>query len=230
MLRSILMAILVVSCVAINVHSHCHETVPCEEPEDRMLGSHYWENNNNNTASMQCNDTFPGNMPLPSVEAPDAAEEWSSVSFMGDTIPFNISITGTTTARAGNNDWLSCIGYDGDPDQRDSWLAYCQRWRYANSDRIKEADIVLNYYIDWDYHGSTDSSEYCLLQVITHEMGHVAGLLDVYYYDGYETNEWNCPEYAHYTMQGYGQPDWHTPESLACEDMYVLDIKYSDDD
>ena len=230
MVRNIIATSLAVFCIATFVYAHCHDTKWCEEPEERMLGTHYWENDNNNTATMRCNDSYPNNMKTPSVDAPDAAAEWSSVSFQGNTIPFNITIVGTTTQRAGENDWNSCIGYYGDPDMEDNWVAFTQRWRYANSDRILEADISLNYYLPWNYHGYTSEDEYCLLQVITHEMGHVVGMLDVYYYVGYEENEWNCSEYEHYTMQGYGAPNWHDPESLACEDKYVLDIKYSDDE
>ncbi len=92
---------------------------------------------------------------------------------------------------------------------------------------MTEIDIMLNKYYDWDLHGSTSSTEVCLLNVLMHEMGHGAGL-DHVEYDPDDPNQGhgNCSEWAHYTMRAGSAENEHDKETLSCEDKWALLYTY----
>ena len=92
---------------------------------------------------------------------------------------------------------------------------------------MKEVDIAFNYYFDWTTHSNNTSGKYCIKDSATHEMGHAAGLDDVYYYSDRTSGEGNCPHWERYTMHGWSAgPNTHGAESLECEDKWALWRKY----
>ena len=83
-----------------------------------------------------------------------------------------------------------------------------------------EADMVLNYNLDWEQHGQTSDYEYCIRNTATHEFGHYVLLWDL-------LPSHNCSEYERYTMWGRNM-GWNThgKESLECEDKWAVEYMY----
>ena len=98
----------------------------------------------------------------------------------------------------------------------------------ATGNRIDEVDIGLNYYKAFRNHAQAVGTTYiCLREIVVHELGHMAGLEDVYFDpDPNAPADRKCHDYEHYTMNGDYVAGDHFRESLRCEDKYALDQKY----
>lgn len=228
---AVVISFFVVLFAPVMAYSHCHNDAAYEHP-NTVRGNLVWPPEIKNDQGIyeiefQVNKDYPGK---PSLETPaqDAAREWSERSFLGRTIKWKTVYDGRASI-----DHLDALALDDI-----NIVAWYNLKRtgppakariYHSGNRINEVDVVLNYYYDYTNHANAGSypAYYCTLDVLCHEFGHQAGLMDVYYEPSGSDNKKWCTHYQHYTMNGTSPGGEHFRETLRCEDKYALDQKYS---
>lgn len=215
------------------VYSHCHNDG--EGPEDPSIvkGDKKWPTSRKIPGTniyeiyWYLNPTYP-NKPSLSPDAGDAADAWSEIRFRNKIINFQYYLDDTTSrSPEQNRDNVNVVGYGRLSGGREDPAAAVAAIRYIVSTKlITEVDIIVNYYKDFTPHSVSEATKHCLLDVLTHEFGHMAGLKDVYYDPDEDPSPTNSPDYDHYTMNGEGVVNEHFRESLNCEDKYALEDKY----
>ncbi len=218
---------LAIACMPIIAYSNCHNTEDCEDVS-QVTGFIYWDEPNGNVVNYLVNTTYnPNNKPSLSPDVIGAGSTWSGLEYDDNDIEFSAVCNGTTTAKAGTVDNQNVVSWKGFPDGEDDDLAYADITIWPNQGmRIKEIDILFNYYQPFDQHGNVGTGEHCIANVAAHEFGHFAGLRDVYYDPEREENSTNCSQYTEYTMFGYASTFEHKKETLECEDIYALYLHY----
>ena len=215
-------------------YAHCHNDGRGPETNTQVRGTLLWPASRKIPSThiyeipWRLNTRIYNNRPGLSPDATDAADAWSAVEFENKLINFQFKYDGITNLRPENNsDSRHVVGYANlGPHNRT--IAYC--YPRASGNTFWEFDIVLNYYKPFKKHGNwTTPLWHCLLEVLTHEFGHAAGLDDVYFKPHpVPVTTYNAPDRAHYTMNGTFTRGTHFRESLACEDKYALRAKYGD--
>ncbi len=206
----------------IAVDADCHDSMDCEDIS-QVVGFLYWDESDD--IPYYVNNSYPNNMPYLSTDVNAAAAEWNGVADEVD-VPFGLDYEGETTKKADIEDGTNTVGYRGLTGHESDYLAVTQLWTYQFSYRIKEADIIYNYYHSFDTHTNVDSSEYCIQNIAAHEWGHFAGLRHVNYKSHLPISNTNCPEYVHYTMFATAGTGEHIKESVSCEDELALKDHY----
>ena len=201
------------------VWAHCHndqdhDGADCEEPFQHLITGKKWKWLENHTVEYYINPDKPHpGLPHISTDIRAAAETWSGIEINAQYVAFYLDDVGFASILPEADDGESIVGwYDLDADNPD-FTANADITVQANTNRIIEADIQLNYYSPFTTHANANNTTYCLRNTLTHEFGHWLGLGDV-------RPQHECAEYQHYTM-------WQTPvkvncdkESLSCEDIW----------
>ena len=161
---ALLMIIAVIATVSISdiVYSHCHNTVPCEQVQSRVVGSKYW-NSVDMPILWYLNPTKP-NMPSLTDDVTAMASAWSNIEYNDDTIPFRLGNGIITTAEPfpttpDNNNvvgWADVGSNPGSP-LAETRIRYWQSFR-----EIIEADIGFNYYKSWKKHANAANGYFCI--------------------------------------------------------------------
>ncbi len=229
MIRKIAVAVLFTLAISVMVYAHCHNTLYCEHVVTHLCDM-YWDEPYNNTVHYSINVVYQPDTQDPNLGNGDitaASALWENLLYQGIRIPFNPKIAPGTAATTERKSEVM------DDHNVVSWLSIRDHTIKArttawpdpdNEDRIVEADIAFNYYINFSAHADigNNSGHYCLKAIAAHEFGHFAGLL--------HAKDMYCDsEYSRYTM-------WHRPstgttgcawESLECEDKYALHHTYT---
>ena len=228
--------------LSITADATCHDTYDCEDVTTSVAGHYRWPPGNSNVW-YYINPTHEKGADDPDMTADvkAAAAKWNYIVFgqkngQDNTIPFGVRFKDTTSSHRADNigDGKNTVGWHclGQPED-EADLGWYRRRVNLSTGYIIECDIMINPYYDWDLHGNTSSSEHCLLNTLTHEFGHLAGLEDVEYNPNNQSGEGNCPAWVDYTMHTGASANEHDQEDLACEDKYALAYVYDalpDDD
>ena len=215
-------------CGAYWIWAHCHNSETCEDLPRDVLTPLKWKPGTR--VSYHINTSYRPGTDLPPIAANvnSAAGLWNAATYNGNDIPeFNLYYAGTTTRKPAMNGTLEGV--------RDQWNVVgwthqlhgtqfgAQVWTWRDpidNTKIVEQDCGLNYYLDWDDHGDTSSTELCVKNVMAHEFGHFVHLNDA------PENVCNVT-YKEYTMCCKTKPDEHKKESLECEDIWALYKTYN---
>ena len=195
--------------------THCHDDVACEDLVGDVVGRYKWLNSM--PLDYWVSRDYADSMPALYHDIVSASNAWSRIAWEDGRIDFELRYRGgCDESPGGNDDDKNVVGWGALGE--DEWGA-CRMWVYNSNNRIVEADVILNYYKDWEKHGYTSNPpKYCIRNTAAHEFGHFAGLTDVYS---------ACTEYERYTMYGRNTgKNTHGKESLECEDKWSLDYKY----
>lgn len=210
---------------AFAAYPDCHDTADCEDVEEYVVGDYYW--GTHEETYRYYIDPDKSGMPSLTADVDAAADNWDRILFKGARLNFATHNKGRTTRDAGVEDGVNVISWEDLGDEDDDPLGLAYRWAFIGTYLLKEVDIAFNYYHDWATHANRQSGKYCIRNTATHEMGHAAGLDDVYYYPSEPSGEGNCPHWERYTMHGIsGGPNTHNKISLECEDKWALWRKY----
>lgn len=211
------------------VTADCHDSEPCEKVNLRLRKNMRWEKPYNNSVEYYINNTSHSGMPDLVEDTLEAAKLWTNVLYKGARIPFTPVYRGLTTKLAAEDNHLgqptadnqNTVGWKGLGNKPKSPLAVTVTWTYIiRTDRIKEADICVNYYQALEIHRLCSSLEWCLRAVMAHEWGHFTGLEHV---TKEQAKADNClSEYSRYTMyKDIVTKGNHDAESLECEDLWA---------
>lgn len=214
-------------------HSHCHNNG--SGPEDPMIvrGNKVWPPEKKNSDGVYeivvwVNNIYrprPAGNPSLSPDCGDAGEIWSEIEFQGSEIKFKYNMNESHQFYANVKDNRNVMAYMC-MGRHNPTIAFTYHVN-VDGNRINELDVGFNYYKDFKKHGQS-GLYYRIKEIAVHELGHVAGLEDVYYDPDLPVSRTNSPDYAHYSMNGhFPSKNTHWRESLNCEDKYALDQKYS---
>ena len=165
---------------AFAAYPDCHDTADCEDVEEYVVGDYYW--GTHEETYRYYIDPDKSGMPSLTADVDAAADNWDRILFKGARLNFATHNKGRTTRDAGVEDGVNVISWEDLGDEDDDPLGLAYRWAFIGTYLLKEVDIAFNYYHDWATHANRQSGKYCIRNTATHEMGHAAGLDDVYYY------------------------------------------------
>ena len=192
--------LIVAALMPVDVQSHCHTTKSCEKAEKHLTSKQRWDRPGDKVKYWVNQSTFPG-LPEMDPDVHDAAATWTDISFNNQRVRFKLKYAGDVTRTPGYKDGWSVVGWGriSDPDFDDIAPAETMTWHVNGSEdrEITEQDLIFNYYFDYAAHDLNNVSQWCLLQVATHEFGHWIRLYDVG--DEVPPDDY-CSEYEHYTM------------------------------
>ena len=169
--------------------THCHDNVDCEDLAFDLVSGNKWKKSM--PIRYWISRDFSDSMPALYNDVVAASNAWTSIWFDGDNVDFRLSYQGACDESPDEEDQKNVVGWGVLPANK---AGKARLWIIHSQQKIVEADMILNYYLNWDYHNQTDNTEYCIRNTATHEFGHFLGLLDVYN---------TCTEYSRYTMYGY---------------------------
>ena len=94
------------------VYADCHDTVPCEQVEQRVKGHMYWPPIVRHNVSFQVDPDFSGKPNLLD-DVEEAAEKWSRIEYKGGDIDISFTYNDTPTSLdAGNEDDKNVISWE----------------------------------------------------------------------------------------------------------------------
>ncbi len=231
-ISAFVISLFVVLFLPVMAYSHCHNDASYENPMT-VRGNKVWDPaiiNDDDIYEVEYRvnsdrDGEPGLL----TDTKKAAKAWSKISFQNRTIAFQYTYAGRTDISEDDifsSDDKNIVGWSSKLGGRQGKVASAGIWAVGN--RIVEVDIGLNYYKDFTSHANRAANPgyFCLRDVLAHEFGHMAGLMDVYYNAGWPDQSRWCEDYQYYTMNGITAGGEHFREDLRCEDKYALDQKY----
>lgn len=139
-----------------------------------------------------------------------AAETWDDATARD---LFNDKYVVDTSASFGKMDTSNSIVFGSIGD--DKVIAITAIWFNKKTKQILEFDIEFNTYFSWGEVTSPDDHLMDLRNIATHELGHAAGLGDIY-----------NPAYSYVTMYGYSHPGDTEKTTLAAPDIKGLQKIY----
>ena len=225
----VLLTVAIMFVTAIAVYSHCHDNVECED-NFQVKGLYKWPTSKKNsdgvyTIIFRVNPHWTG-MPSLSYDVSVAAGYWSNVSYQGERIAYQFLNLATTSRRVDVNDTHNVVAWEPLGDGPHDPVALTHTRANSSTYEIREKDIAFNYEKPFTTHAMSTPGKHCIRQIATHELGHVAGLRDVWYNPNEDVSRTNCPEYTRYTMYGGRILGGHDKEHIECEDLYALMDKY----
>lgn len=144
-----------------------------------------------------------------------AFTEWQSKTDLNGKVIF---VSGSTTVTQAKNDGQNIIAWGKAPG---SALAVTYTWYYPSTGLVAETDTIMNQKFPWswtnqaDHPNCADPNSYDAQDVLTHELGHWAGLNDEY-----------SPAYVNNTMYGYGAKGEVKADTLTAGDISGINKIY----
>lgn len=145
-----------------------------------------------------------------------AFTEWQSKTDLKSRVSFIYN--GTTTVTRAKYDGQNIVTWGAAPG---SALAITYTWYYPNTGLVAETDTIMNQKFPWSwtdqtaYQNCADPNSYDAQDVLTHELGHWAGLNDEY-----------SPAYVNNTMYGYGAKGEVKADTLTAGDIAGINKIY----
>ncbi len=142
--------------------------------------------------------------------------EWQSKTDLKDKVSFVYG--GTTTVTRAKYDRQNIVTWGTAPA---SALAVTYTWYYVSDKTVAETDTIFNQKFPWSwtdqtaYQNCADANSYDAQDVLTHELGHWAGLNDEY-----------SPDYINNTMYGYGAKSEVKADTLTAGDIAGINKIY----
>ena len=175
MFRTIAFTLIAIAISCGLVWATCHNTPDCADLINHLVSGDYFDESNSNTIDYNVNTTYHAEMPNLTADVDVAAATWSEAEHTGQEIDFNLNNAGTTTQHAHVRDNRNVIAYGGTLPS--GWAAGVYTW--IQNDVILEADMMFNYYLDFELHPDWQQGDVCIRNVATHEFGHFVHLLDL---------------------------------------------------
>lgn len=195
--------------------THCHDDVACEDLLGDLVGRYKWHESM--PIDYWVSRDYVDSMPALYHDIVSASNSWSNIPWGEQTVNFRLRYRGgCEESPGGDSDNKNVVGWGG---LGEDVYGESKKWVYNSNNRIVEADMILNYYMDWEKHGYTSNPpKFCIQNTAVHEFGHWVELYDLY--DA-------CEEYERYTMYGRNTGrDTHDKESLECEDKWAVEHIY----
>ena len=145
-----------------------------------------------------------------------AFTEWQLKTDLKDKVSFVYG--GTTTVTRAKYDGQNIVTWGRAPS---SALAVTYAWYYPSTGLVAETDTIMNQKFPWSwtdqtiYQNCADPNSYDAQDVLTHELGHWAGLNDEY-----------SPDYVNNTMYGYGAKGEVKADTLTAGDISGINKIY----